>query len=1032
MSKGALSCLSLAFAAGAALAASSTTPTRGIRESDSDLIAFTGATIVVSPTQTIESGTLLIEDGRVLAVGAALEAPAGSRTYDLDGKTILPGLIDPYTEYGLSHIDSLEAQRSDHSANKEGDRGGANAWNHAIHAEREWVDEFRPDEETAAALMERGVTTVQSVKMDGVFRGRGFVASLAQGLSNDVVLVPLGPHFASFDSGSSSQGYPSSLMGSIALVRQTLLDADWYTRAHAAYAHNPSQDSPEVNRALAALAEIDGPIVFETDDELSLLRAGRISREFSIPFIHVGSNMEYNRLEEVAALDQPIILPLVFPAVPDVRSYENELDVDLFDLRHWERAPSNPATLADRGVRIALTGRGLEDGDFFAKLRLAIERGLDPSVALAALTTVPAEMLGLAAEAGTLESGKRADFLIADGDPLTAEADIVSVWIGGELAKEIEPLEGTDFRGHYQLTVGDTAYTLSLEGETAELEGKLTLGEDSVELQDLDSEHNRLRFTADLGALQGDGVGRFTLLALDDRMTAQATLADGRLLALDLSPGQPPVPAEEDDGEEGGEAAGETGELLSRLTFPNMAFGYETLPAAEDVLVRNATLWTNEADSVLEGADLLVVQGRIAAVGQGLSAPAGARVIDATGKHVTPGLIDEHSHIAISGNVNEGSHAVTAEVRVGDVVNSDHIGIYRALAGGTTAAQLLHGSANPIGGQAQIIKLRWGRSPEDLKLAGAPPSIKFALGENVKQSNWGDEYTERYPQTRMGVESIIRDRFQAAREYERARAEYEALDSDRRARMVPPRRDLQLEALHEILDSERFVHCHSYVQSEILMLMRLAEELGFRIQTFTHILEGYKVAPEMAAHGAGASSFADWWAYKFEVYDAIPQNACLMHEAGVVTSVNSDSQDLVRRLNQEAAKSVLHCGMAEEDALRLVTLNPAIQLRIDDRVGSLRAGKDADFVIWSGHPLSMYSRVEETWVDGTRHFSLERDLATRKANRIERQLLVQKALEENGDSDSGGSGREPGRHRKPSENWDCEDVGNVWHAQDSS
>ena len=442
-------------------------------------------------------------------------------------------------------------------------------------------------------------------------------------------------------------------------------------------------------------------------------------------------------------------------------------------------------------------------------------------------------------------------------------------------------------------------------------------------------------------------------------------------------------------------------------------------------MIKNATVWTVEDEGILENTDVLVIDGKFSLIGTNLTAPKGVLVIDAGGRHLTPGMVDEHSHIAISQGVNEGSHAITAEVRIGDVVTSDHIGIYRALAGGTTTAQLLHGSANPIGGQAQVIKMRWGSPPEEMKFRAAPPSIKFALGENVKQSNWGSSFRSRYPQSRMGVETIMKDGFIAARENEAAWATYNALGRRQRERTIPPRRDLQLETLTEIMNSERFVHCHSYVQSEILMLMRLAESFGFRIGTFTHILEGYKVASEMAAHGAGGSTFSDWWAYKFEVYDAIPYNTCIMNERGVITSINSDSQDLIRRLNTEAAKSVQYCGMSQEEAIKLATINPAKQLKIDDRIGSIKVGKDADFVIWTDNPLSLYARVDQSWVDGTKHFDRETDARLRTEIAEERRALVQKALKSKKSKKDKG-----GKHKKKKHydeyDWQCEDVFDVW------
>jgi imidazolonepropionase-like amidohydrolase len=326
-------------------------------------------------------------------------------------------------------------------------------------------------------------------------------------------------------------------------------------------------------------------------------------------------------------------------------------------------------------------------------------------------------------------------------------------------------------------------------------------------------------------------------------------------------------------------------------------------------------------------------------------------------------------------------------------VNPDNIHIYRQLSGGVTTSQLLHGSANPIGGQAQVIKLKWGEDAEGLKYKNAPPTIKFALGENVKQSNWGDKYTKRYPQTRMGVRELIWDEFKRAREYETLQKAYDELSSSKQKSTIPPRKDLELDALVEILNSKRFIHCHSYVQSEILMLMRLAEEYGFRIATFTHILEGYKVAREMAEHGAMASAFADWWDYKFEVYEAIPYNTALMVKAGIVTSVNSDDAEMARRLNQEAAKTIKYGGLSREEAIKLVTINPARQLKIDKFTGSLEVGKEADFVIWNDDPLSIYASAQQTWIEGRKYFDVQEDQILRSQLKEQRATLIQKALQ---------------------------------------
>ena len=355
---------------------------------------------------------------------------------------------------------------------------------------------------------------------------------------------------------------------------------------------------------------------------------------------------------------------------------------------------------------------------------------------------------------------------------------------------------------------------------------------------------------------------------------------------------------------------------------------------------------------------------------------------------MTPGIIDCHSHIATDSGLNESTQAVTAEVRISDFIDPNDISIYRQLAGGTTCANVLHGSANPIGGQNQVIKLRWGANAEDLKFKDAPPGIKFALGENVKQSNWGDNHRSRYPQTRMGVDEIITDAFERARAYQSQRVAWTANPMG-----LPPRRDLELDALVEVLDGKRWIHCHSYRQSEILALMKTCDRFGVTIGTFQHILEGYKLADEMARRGIMASAFADWWAYKFEVYDAIPYAAAIMHQAGVVVSLNSDDAELGRHLNIDAAKAVKYGNVPETEALKFVTLNPARQLRIDKHVGSLEVGKDADLVIWSTSPLSIYAVCEQTWIDGRQYFSLEVEQRLRQRDLQRHAALVQRILE---------------------------------------
>jgi imidazolonepropionase-like amidohydrolase len=407
-------------------------------------------------------------------------------------------------------------------------------------------------------------------------------------------------------------------------------------------------------------------------------------------------------------------------------------------------------------------------------------------------------------------------------------------------------------------------------------------------------------------------------------------------------------------------------------------------------VIKNATILTVTHGRIEHGS-ILVRDGKIAAVGADVQAPADAKVIDGTGLYVMPGIIDCHTHIAVDGDVNEGSISVSSMVNIKDVLNPYDVDIYHELAGGVVIGNVLHGSANPIGGQTIVIKLKYGAPPDELPFPDAIPGIKFALGENVKHSNFSAPgVAPRYPETRMGVEETIRDAFTRAKAYQKKWADYDRRKAAGEQNLIPPRRDLQLEPLVEVLEGKRYIHCHSYVSDEILMLMRVAKEFGFKVRTFQHVLEGYKVADEMAANDIGGSTFSDWWAYKMEAYEAIPYNAALMTRRGVIVSVNSDDADEARHLNQEAAKSMKYGGLNENEALRLVTLNPAIQLGIDNHVGSIEVGKDADFAIYNHDPLSVYAVVQKTIIDGKVYFDRQQDIAQRAALEKERKDLLEK------------------------------------------
>lgn len=1010
-----------------------TTPVNGIREQTPSLVALTRAKIVINPETILENATLLLQSGKILEIGTTVSIPTGTTQIDLTGYTIYPGFIDPYTQYGIEKMGSNKSSDWRSPPKYEGTRKGGNAWNDAIHSEIDWYTSFTPDLAESKEFLSQGILVVQSGKMDGIFRGRAFVTLLDQGLPNDLILRPTTSQWVSFNKGSSSQNYPNSLMGSIALIRQTFLDTEWYRKAEVAYQLNPQQPRPEFNASLKALQSVlpetgvpipsylQDSLLWECQNIWDILRAQRIAQEFGLRPIYLGNNDEYTRIEALQAIQTTLILPVNYPPPPSVETKDNALDITLAQLRHFERAPLNPSVLERQQIRFAFTSHTLKKKtDFLKNIRKAVRSGLSSKVALAALTVVPAEICGVSSSLGTLTPGKIANFFVCNGDIFDEKTLLYSVWIQGK-EQSLQPFPKTDFRGKYRISLVEHLYDLELRGEILTLQAKLVPVQaespkpTSIEI--LSSKDGKLQglFTLEIPN-SVSGVFRFTGRKQQDQLILEILLPSGESLLLTIRQETLEETKAPEKPVESAQA------ILSRLTYPNRAFGFETLPKTEDVLIQNATVWTSEKEGILEKTDVLIQNGKFTNLGKSLTPPEGIKILDATGKHLTAGIIDEHSHIAIAQGVNESGQAITAEVRIGDVVHPEDINIYRALAGGVTAVQLLHGSANPIGGQAQVIKLRWGSLPEAMKVQGIPASIKFALGENVKQSNWGEQFKIRYPQTRMGVESLILDTFRFAQQYQKEWQHYLSLAPEIRRQTIPPRKDLELEALSEILQSKMLIHCHSYVQSEILMLMRLAESFGFKIQTFTHILEGYKVASEMAKHGASASSFSDWWAYKFEVYDAIPFNATLMTEKGVLTSINSDSPEMGRRLNQEAAKAVTYGGMSLEEAWKMVTINPAIQLKMDAFTGSIRVGKEADFVLWSASPLSIYARVEQTWIDGKKYFDRDFDQLMRKTQQQEKTLLLQKILKMKQETKSEGEKNAP----KQDKIWHCEDIEDVW------
>ncbi|SHF51924.1 Imidazolonepropionase [Salegentibacter echinorum] len=941
----------------------------GVKNPQTNYRVFKNARIHTSPGNVIENGSFVVKDGKITAIGKSVNIPKNAVTVDLEGKEVYPSFIDLYSSFGIKKPTPAGKGNGQpqYDANREG-----YYWNDHIRPETEAVKSFKYDKKTASALHKAGFGVVNTHVPDGIIRGSGMLVALTpEGTEGERILKNRSSQFLSFDkSKKSRQTYPTSTMGAMALIRQAYMDADWYEKGNA----------KNKDLALEALNKNKNLTqIFATDNLLDALRAAKIGNEFDVDYVILGDGKEYERLKEVKKSGKTFIVPLNFPEAFDVADPFMAENVSLAEMKAWNQAPANLKMLSENNIPFTITAHDLEvDKDFRKNLIKAVNYGLSKKAALAALTTTPAKIMGKENELGSLKEGAWANFIVTSGDYFDKETSIYENWVQGKRAI-INPINTTNITGTYQLNLDGENYELKISGKPEKPKANVTQGDTKLgaKLTFSNNWMNLLLTSPDTTKTA------FTRLVAKTPEKANnikgiAYLEDGSETSFtatkETSAGKMEKEEDKEDDEENDEP--ETHEVLP-VSFPNKAYGFSELPKQEKILFKNATVWTNEADGILENTDVLIKNGEISKIGKDLN-PGNAKVIDATGKHLTSGIIDEHSHIAASA-INEAGHNSTAEVIMEDVINPSDINIYRNLAGGVTTIQLLHGSANPIGGRSAILRLKWGEDAEDMIFENSPKFIKFALGENVKQSNWGSR--SRFPQTRMGVEQVFTDYFTRAREYEEKKNSGEAF-----------RKDLEMETLVEILNSERFVSSHSYIQSEINMLMKVAENFDFRINTFTHILEGYKVADKMKEHGAGGSTFSDWWAYKYEVNDAIPFNAPIMHSQGVTVAINSDDAEMSRRLNQEAAKSVKYGGVSEEDAWKFVTLNPAKLLHIDDRVGSIKKGKDADLVLWSDHPLSIYAKAEKTLIQGKVFFDLEKDKMLRNKIKEQRSQLIGQML----------------------------------------
>jgi imidazolonepropionase-like amidohydrolase len=973
--------------------AQETFPINGVTNKNHTIYAFINAKIIVNADETIDNGTMLVQDGLITGIGTKIHLPQGAVIYDLKGKSIYPSLIDAYTSYGMP-----ETKRNPNASypQMESNTKGAYGWNQAVKPETEANKIFTDDAKCGDEMRKMGFGAVFTFQKDGIVRGTGAVVSLGDGRENELMINDKAAAVYSFDKGTSTQDYPSSLMGAIALLRQTYLDANWY---------KTDKTKKEYNISLDAFNNIQTvPQIFETTDKLNALRADKIGDEFKINYIIKGCGNEYQRLDDIKATNCKFIIPLNFPMAYDVEDAYDAENISLTELKHWEIAPANPFALEKYFIPFAITTSDLKDKkEFWKNLRKAIAYGLSEKQALKSLTSIPAEMLNVADKIGSLKSGMIANFIITSGNLFDEKTIIYENWVQGTNYK-INDYNTIDVRGNYDFSYGPgrNILQLKIEGDLDKLKSTLLIDTSKVPVNVSVSGNS---ISISFNPKDIDGTIRLSGNISDSpiKMNGKGQTPDGAWInwSADYTGALTILPKKD---------AANKKEMpkLGQITYPFCAYGkpndnYEVFEQLihdiktrdEVIVIKHATIWTNEAEGILKNQDVYIANGRIERIADDINATKleFAKVIDATGKHLTAGIIDEHSHIALI-SVNEGAQASSAEVRMGDVINSEDINIYRQLSGGVTSAQLLHGSANPIGGQSAIVKLRWGKNPEEMKFPKADGFIKFALGENVKQSNGGEGSYSRFPQTRMGVEQVYYDYFTRAKEYDVKQKAFNGLSDKAKLTASPFRRDLELEAIAEILNKKRFITCHSYVQSEVNMLMHVGDSLGFQVNTFTHILEGYKVADKMKARGIGASTFSDWWAYKVEVKDAIPYNASILNQMGIVTAINSDDAEMGRRLNQEAAKSVKYGGMSEEDALKLVTLNPAKLLHIDNRVGSVKVGKDADLVLWSDNPLSIYAKVEKTIIDGHIYYDKDEDAKLRLDIQKERARIIQKMLDE--------------------------------------
>ncbi len=979
---------------------------------------YRNARIVLAPGQVLDKAHLLVRQGRIAAVGADLATPVDAEVIDVDGLMIFPGFVDAGASVFLQDAKPQPVEGRTVEVSKYALAGMRQDDRHALTPEFAAAEHLTVRNEDQERYRQQGFVAVHVLPTGRIASGRGTVLNLASLPLRESLLVP--QSFATLQlSERGGNEYPATNMGVHAHLRQTFLDAQRHMTLKKLFSENvPNVPRPATDAALEAMAAMRTPalrtaFVASTRDDHD--RALNFAAEHQLRPVIWGGHEAYRVADRLKKDDVDVIVHVDFGDEPkaDAAKQGDDPYADLPEPQRvrehkrteWKKRVAGLASLQKAGIRFAISSRdGKNPAEVFKGLRQAIANGLDRDAALAAVTTQPAAMLGLDRELGTIAVGRPAYLVVMTGAFDNEHSKVRYVVINGqryEYHKDAKPIAPPSPSAPPPLQVGGT-WNVEIESSDGKVRGELELTQSDRSLSGRfksDQGDGRLssgkvsdtalEFVVSIGA--GDNVvslkfdaklegavlrgnlkspfGAATKWSATRQESKPAPNTGVQLTAIEAV--DEPKPAGQGTADATSPMNQSQGNNSEQpVEFPEDRYA-RPVQTGGNVLIKGGTVLT-AAGKTLPNTSILVKNGTIIAIGPDLLADPGMLVIDATNRFVMPGIIDTHSHIMIStglNGVNEATASIVCEVRVRDVVNSADASEYRALAGGVTTARLLHGSANCIGGQDAVVQLKHGTSANDHLFPGAHTGVKFALGENVKFRSG------RFPNTRLGVEATLSRAFLEALDYRRQWQEHErarqqaGADADK---LPPPRRDLRLDTLVGILNGEKFIHSHCYRADEILMLLRVAENHGIRVWSLQHVLEGYKVAPEIVKHGASCSTFADWWAYKVEAFDAIPHNAALLHEAGANSVIKSDDWELIRHLYLEAAKTVRYGNMPPDAALQTITLNPARELGLADRLGSIEIGKQADLAIFSGHPLNAFSRCEQTIIAGEVYFTRDK------------------------------------------------------------